>query len=227
MKKITAIVVFILLLCLMMTACSSKKEERVTEGPMQLRTPCEGDTVAIVKTTAGEFGIALYSRYVPASVDNFVKLAQSGYYDGLVFHRVEKDFLIQSGDPSGMGNGGTGATGKPIPDEYSAELHNFTGAVGYAKEKDDANGSQFYILCGSSVNADVVKAMQDADYSGELCDAYSEVGGWPQLDNRYTVFGQVYFGMDVVMEINGVQTDKFSRPVKDITIESITIRQYS
>lgn len=221
------IVTVILLVCLLMTACSSKKEDRITDGPMQLRTPCEGDSVAIVKTSMGEFGIALFPQYAPRAVNNFFKLAESGYYDGLLIHRVEKDFVIQGGDPTGTGNGGNSATGKPLSDEYSPELHNFTGAVGFAKEKDDANGSQFYIICGSSVDNDVIKALKDADYSEEFCSAYEKNGGWPQLDNRYTVFGQIYYGLDVAMEINKVQTDKYSRPEKDITIESVTVKQYS
>ncbi len=224
MKKIPAITVAILLICILMTACSSKKEEPVTDGPMQLRTPCEGDTVAIIKTSMGEFGVALFPQYAPKTVNNFVTLAESGYYNGLLIHRVEKDFVIQGGDPTDIGDGGSSATGKPLPDEYSPELHNFTGSVGMAKETDDALGSQFYIICGSSVNSDVMNALKEAEYPQEYLDAYSKTGGWPQLDNRYTVFGQIYYGLDVAMKINEVQTDEYSRPVKDIEIESVTIK---
>ncbi len=225
MKKVLS-VLLAAALALALGGCGAKAP-KVTDGPLQLRTPTEGDTVAVFSTSMGEFKVVFFPEVAPKSVGNFVTLAEQGYFDGLVFHRVERDFVIQSGDPTGTGSGGDSSFGAPFADEYSTELHHFTGAVGMAKAADNQLGSQFYIICGTAITDEVAAAMQNADYSEDIIEAYKKNGGYPSLDNRYTVFGQVYEGMDVVMKINEVKTDKFSRPTADVVINSVKIETYT
>ena len=127
----------------------------------------EGVQVVVIKTTRGTIKFALFEQYAPKTVENFVTLAEEGYFDGLVFHRVLPGVLIQGGDPKGDGTGGPGYT---IKAEFNERSHT-VGAVAMARARDpDSAGSQFYICVQSR----------------------------PDLDRRYTVFGQVYEGMDVV-----------------------------
>lgn len=228
MKRRLMLLVVLVLLTALLASCGGGKKNRVTDGPRQLRTPMEGDTIAIFDTSMGEFRAVLFPDITPLAVENFVTLAGEGYYDGVTFHRVVKDFVVQGGDPTGTGGGGESAFGAPFADEYSTELHHFMGALAMAKAFDDQLTSQFYVVSGAAVNNELADAMRQADYSDEVIDAYVKNGGLPTLDRRYTVFGQVYEGMDVVLEINAVKVDpEFDRPLKDVTINSITIETYT
>ena len=171
--------------------------------------------------------MVLYPEYAPIAVDNFIKLAESGYYNGTTFHRIVKDFIIQGGDPTGTGYGGMSIWGGYFDVEISGMLHNYTGAVGMSSTTN-GNGSQFYIVQTplASITDVHVEQMVNAGYRQDVIDTYLEVGGIPYLDNGYTIFGQVYRGMDVVDEIASVQTDDREKPKKDITIISITISIY-
>ena len=215
-------------LAFIITACGSTKRPTTFESTeLQFTTPQNGDTIAIIQTSEGTIYMVLYPQYAPVAVDNFIRLAQSGYYDGTTFHRIVKDFIVQGGDPTGTGYGGMSIWGSYFEVEISGILHNYTGAVGMASTAN-GNGSQFYIVQTPQDNiTDAhVQQMQSAGYREEVINAYLEVGGVPYLDNGYTVFGQVYSGMDVVDDIASVQTDDREKPKKDITIVSITITIY-
>lgn len=192
----------------------------------QLNKPTENDTIAIIKTNMGEIKIKLFPEFAPKTVENFTTHAKNGYYDGLIFHRVIKDFMIQGGDPTGTGAGGQSIWGRPFPDEFTGELHNLRGALSMANAGPNTNGSQFFIVQANNCPEDFIMQMKQIDekvFPSECVDAYEEIGGTPWLDFRHTVFGQVYDGMDVVDAIANVATKAQDKPVDDVIIETIII----
>ena len=176
---------------------------------------------ATIKTNLGEIKIQLFEKQAPKTVNNFVQLAEKGYYDGVIFHRVIPDFMIQGGDPSGTGRGGKSIYGKAFEDEFSDQLFNFTGALSMANAGPNTNGSQFFIV--SHVPANMIEQMKVVGYPQEIIDHYAKVGGTPWLDHRHTVFGQVITGMDVVKKISQAKRDSMDKPKKDIVMEKVTI----
>lgn len=192
----------------------------------QLNKPTENDTIAIMKTNMGEIKIKLFPQFAPKTVENFTTHAKNGYYDGLIFHRVIKDFMIQGGDPTGTGCGGESIWGRSFEDEYTGELHNLRGALSMANAGPNTNGSQFFIVQANSCPEDFIMQMKQIDekvFPTECVEAYEEIGGTPWLDFRHTVFGQVYDGMDVVDAIANVATKAQDKPVSDVIIETIII----
>ena len=177
---------------------------------------------ATIKTNHGDITIQLFPEQAPKTVENFVALAKDGYYDGIIFHRVIPDFMIQGGDPTGTGTGGESSFGGSFEDEFSPEVFNLNGALSMANAGPNTNGSQFFIVSNENVPAQMVGQMQDAGYPAEVVEAYKN-GGTPWLDFRHTVFGQVLDGMDVVKEIGSVDRDASDRPTKDVVMETVTI----
>ena len=125
---------------------------------------------ATIKTNRGDMSFVLFPEIAPKAVENFTTHAKNGYYDGLIFHRVIKDFMIQGGDPNGTGTGGQSIWGAPFEDEFSVDAHNYYGALSMANAGPGTNGSQFFI-------------------THVAC---------PWLDGKHTVFGKVLEGQDVV-----------------------------
>lgn len=153
------------------------KEATATAQSSGSKTGLGLKQVAVIETAKGNIVFELYPDVAPKTVDNFVKLANQGYYDGIKFHRVEPGFVIQGGDPlskdNNPANDGTGGPGYTIPDEFNNKKH-LTGTVAMAKTRaPNSAGSQFYITLAPQ----------------------------PSLDGKYTVFGQVIEGMNVVSEI--------------------------
>ena len=192
--------------------CAAKKEKR---------------SVVRLETTEGVIRIAL-SDLTPKHRDNFLRLVGEGFYDGVLFHRVIKDFMIQTGDPysrqpecdSLIGEGGPGYT---LPAEIVfPELFHVRGSVAAAREGDDVNpdfrssGSQFYIVWGKRIELDRF-----------MISDYQVYGGTPHLDGAYTVFGQVIEGLDVVEKIQAAPTGEKDRPVEKIRINRGVIEQLS
>ena len=178
---------------------------------------------ATIKTNLGEIKIQLFEKQAPKTVNNFVQLAEKGYYDGVTFHRVIPDFMIQGGDPPGTGRGGKSIYGKAFEDEFSDQLFNFTGALSMANAGPNTNGSQFFIVSNEHVPANMIEQMKVVGYPQEIIDHYAKVGGTPWLDHRHTVFGQVITGMDVVKKISQAKRDSMDKPKKDIVMEKVTI----
>ena len=189
-------------------------------------TQCEGPR-AIMHTNMGDITIQLYPEVAPKTVENFVTLAKKGYYNGLIFHRVIKDFMIQGGDPTGTGAGGESIYGAKFEDECSQELHNFRGALSMANAGPNTNGSQFFIVQAREVPSNMLEQMRDLEDNGlpaDITAAYEALGGTPWLDFRHTVFGQVTEGMDVVDAIAAVETVN-DVPRSDVIIESIEVTE--
>lgn len=155
-------------------------------------------TVAIIQTNMGTIELELFADKTPKTVENFVGLANKGYYNGVIFHRVIDNFMIQGGDPTGTGRGGQSLWGGKFEDEFVPELkHNGAGILSMANAGPNTNGSQFFITLKET----------------------------PWLDGRHTVFGKVIKGMDVVQAIGKVPTNQQDRPLKDVVMEKVTIEK--
>lgn len=213
----------------------------------QLQGPKEGDTVVTISTSVGDVKIRLFPEYAPKAVENFITHAKEGYYNGVIFHRVIKDFMIQGGDPEGTGMGGESIWGTPFENEVTPNLRNFRGALAMANAGPDTNGSQFYIVQNNSLdesskqqlttmggqldtkvnpgNPDDEATLGDL-YPQEAIDEYITNGGYPMGDFSYTVFGQVYEGMDIVDGIAAVETGENDKPVSDVVINGISVSEY-
>lgn len=178
---------------------------------------------ATIKTNLGDITVQLFPKQAPKTVENFTKLAKKGYYNGVIFHRVIPDFMIQGGDPTGTGRGGESIFGKAFEDEFSDHLFNFTGALSMANAGPNTNGSQFFIVSNEHVPANMINEMKMVGYPEEVIKHYQENGGTPWLDHRHTVFGQVLTGMDVVKKISKVDRDGMDKPKKDVVMNEVTI----
>lgn len=177
---------------------------------------------ATINTNHGDIVVQLFPEQAPKTVENFVALAKKGYYNGVIFHRVIPDFMIQGGDPTGTGMGGESSFGGNFADEFSPELFNINGALSMANAGPDTNGSQFFIVSNEHVDDGMISQMKTAGYSEAIIDAYKN-GGTPWLDFRHTVFGQVISRMDVVKEISQVEKNAQDKPNEDVVMESVTI----
>lgn len=179
---------------------------------------------ATIKTNHGDIVIQLFPEEAPMTVENFVRLAQKGYgyYDGVTFHRVISDFMIQGGDPEGTGAGGQSIWGHNFEDEFSNELFNLRGALSMANAGPNTNGSQFFIVQNKNMPKRFIQQLRDAQYPEEVVKAYKQ-GGTPWLDHRHTVFGHVTDGMDVVDEIAKVAKDGNDKPLEDVVITTVEI----
>lgn len=189
------------------------------------------------QTTMGTFVVTLFNE-TPFHRDNFLKLVREGYYDGLLFHRVIRDFMVQTGDPDSreapagkrLGEGGPGYT---LPAEIDLFLYHWRGAVAAAREPDNVNperrssGSQFYIVWGkvqtpedlSAVNEVIKENTNGAtEITPERYQVYRSLGGTPHLDGQYTVFGEVTSGLKVIKKMQAVKTDRNDRPLEDVRI---------
>ncbi|MFC1615721.1 peptidylprolyl isomerase [Patescibacteria group bacterium] len=164
-------------------------------------TPEEGDTIALVKTNHGDIKILLYTEETPETTKNFTELAKEGKYDGVLFHRIIKDFMIQAGDiehKEGFGGHSYKGPGTNIPDEFVDELTHVRGALSMANTgAPNSGGSQFFVVHPED--------------------------GTHFLDGKHTIFGFVYEGMDVVDKIADVETNPKDKPLEDVVIETIEI----
>ena len=190
MKKI--VMCLTLALFFMTTACAAGSfwDFKKDEGESKV-----ANRIAVFDTNMGEFEIELFEDKTPITTKNFIDLAQEGFYEGVIFHRIIDGFMIQGGDPTGTGMGGPGYT---IEDEFTPELtHESEGILSMANTgRPHTGGSQFFITLAAT----------------------------PWLDGHHTVFGKVIKGMEVVREIGHVKTGPQDRPVHDVVINKITIK---
>lgn len=189
----------------------------------QLDLANEKGPKATIKTNRGDITVQLFPELAPKTVQNFIELAKKGYYDGVIFHRVIPDFMIQGGDPTGTGMGGESLWGEEFNDEFSKQAFNLNGALSMANAGPNTNGSQFFIVSNTEVPQNMLTQLEGAGYEKEVIDAYAKNGGTPWLDFRHTVFGHVIEGMDVVYDIQNVKRGAQDKPVNGVRIESIEI----
>ena len=188
-----------------------------------------------ISTSLGDIKIVLYDN-TPQHRDNFIKLVNEGFFNGTLFHRVITGFMIQGGDPDSRDAKpnqalGMGGPGYEIPMEYNAANYHKRGALAAAREGDATNpqkassGSQFYIVTGQvfgDKELDQIEKRRGLTYTAEQRETYKTIGGYAPLDKEYTVFGEVYEGMDVVEAISKVGRDRNDRPIENISM-TVTI----
>ena len=190
----------------------------------QLNEVNENNPLVTVHTNLGDFTLELFPEVAPKTVENFVTHAKNGYYNGVIFHRVIEDFMIQGGDPTGTGMGGESIYGRTFEDEFSREAFNLYGTLSMANAGPNTNGSQFFIVTAKQVPAQMLKQLKEGGWPEEIVEEYAKVGGTPWLDHRHTVFGRVVEGMDVVLKIEGVDRNAQDRPLEDVVIESMDVK---
>lgn len=235
-KKIISVVLATVLTVpmLLLTGCGSSSGDKLG---FQMDAPQVGEEIAVINTSMGTIKMRLFPDQAPKAVENFTTLAEEGYYNGIIFHRVIEGFCVQGGDPTGTGTGGQSIYGKGFENETCAELVNLTGAVAMANAGPGTNGSQFYINQGGTekfIGWNYLMSQMDSSVvTDEYKELYTTYGGNPTLDEYYnktkvgyTVFGQVFEGMDVVNAIAAVPVDSNDKPVSDVTIQSIDIVPY-
>lgn len=198
---------------------------------VQAQQPTQArNQVIVIETSLGNIELLLYDD-TPLHRDNMIKLIKSGYYDGQLFHRVIQNFMIQGGDPHSKGAEkgqrlGIGGPGYTIEAEIHDQHFHKKGALAAARKGDAVNpekrssGSQFYIVQGQVLNKPQLTTLQSrgvhAPFTPEEIEAYTTVGGTPHLDGKYTVYGEVISGMNVVDSIVALPTDNNDRPLDDI-----------
>ncbi len=196
MLKIFKIQSLIILFLLIITGCSLKKGDVVKE---QMKISDNQILVSVMKTNMGDITLQLFPKETPKTVENFIGLAFQNYYDGVTFHRVIKNFMIQGGDPTGSGSGGNSYFGHDFEDEFNDSLKFDTpGVLAMANRGPSTNSSQFFITTVPT--------------------------GW--LNGKHTIFGKVIDGMDIVNEISNVPASKpFDKPVNDVIIEGVSFEK--
>ena len=257
-KKIYVFLMFIFMGGLIV-GCQNKNNNLSTQVSLpleeinlpQLSKIKEGEEIAVLSTDKGDIKLRFFPEYAPKAVENFITHAKNGYYNGLTFHRVIKDFMIQSGDPQGNGTGGESIWGKEFENEVCHNLFNIRGALSMANSGPDTNGSQFFIVQNNDLKnsyqesyVETFRSLLDKQdevlgkdesgnelrwgevYPAKIINYYLENGGAPHLDMQYTVFGQVFDGMDVVDEIANVAVDSNDKPLEDIVIKNIEIQNF-
>lgn len=196
MKRYISITAFfVTAIVLMVTACTPKKKEQE-----KMVLPVTDGKTALLQTSMGDITIEFFPKIAPNHVENFKKLARSGFYDSTTFHRVMPGFMIQGGDPNtkddDRSNDGIGGPGYTIDAEFSDTKH-VRGIVSMARKSDpNSAGSQFFIMVKDSAH----------------------------LDGQYSVFGKVTSGMDVVDKIVSVPRDPNDNPIKKVVVEKVTIK---
>jgi cyclophilin family peptidyl-prolyl cis-trans isomerase len=180
-------------------ACQGQDTGQVKSKETQTKTESKKMTVAVIKTNMGTIEIELFADQTPKTVENFVGHANKDYYNGIIFHRVIANFMIQGGDPTGTGRGGESIWGKPFADEIVPSLvFDKPGILAMANAGPNTNGSQFFITVAPT--------------------------SW--LDGKHTIFGKVIGGMDVVYAISKVATSKpGDKPLKDVVMETVVIEK--
>ncbi|GKW47378.1 peptidylprolyl isomerase [Planococcus sp. NCCP-2050] len=233
-------IALLILLAAVLTACSSggetakQKEEpkeaetssdTASESQEEVELPqlsnevAEGEALVEMKTSMGTMKIKLFPEHAPKAVENFLTHAEEGYYEGITFHRVMNEFMIQGGDPTGTGGGGESIYGENFEDEFSKNLYNFRGALSMANAGPGTNGSQFFIVQATAADPNAFNEI----HTDQIRKAYEELGGTPWLDGKHTVFGQVIEGLETVDAIAAVETAEADKPVEDVIIESIEV----
>ncbi len=206
----------------------------------QMAMPKDGETVAIIKVkNFGEIKVKFFDEIAPKAVENFTTHAKNGYYNGLVFHRVINEFMIQGGDPTGTGMGGESIWGTGFGTELSQELVPYKGSLCMAMSSaPNSIGSQFFIT-QANYSETMNEYMKLGGFPEELLEQYKKYGGYLSLFMQYTVFGQVYEGIDVLDKIAAVETESVplvingmnygnqdDRPVEDVIIEKVEVTTY-
>lgn len=225
MKKISFLVIFFAAMLLSSAQVATNQKVNKAKG-----------TMIEMVTSQGKITLRLYDE-TPLHRDNFLKLVENHTYDGLLFHRVIKNFMVQAGDPKSRDAKpgqplGDGTLGYTVPAEFHPELIHKRGALCAARQGDQVNpkkassATQFYIVQGQVWDDKTLEMMEQRfgkKFTAEQRKVYTTMGGTPHLDGDYTVFGEVVDGMEVVNKISDLPCDRMDRPVEDVKIISVKV----
>lgn len=252
MKKIISIIILLTVMLFIFTGCknnkstdnkqtnttpntnTNKEESKVNvdyeqAAEKQMAMPEAGDQIAIFHIkNYGDVKVKFFEDVAPKAVENFVTHAKEGYYNGVIFHRVINEFMIQGGDPEGTGMGGESIWGTDFEEELSPELVPYRGSLCMASrglQNSPSLGSQFFIT-QANYNEEMDNHLKNYGYPADLLEQYKKYGGYLSLYQQYTVFGQVYEGMEIVDRIAATETDERDKPVEDVVIESIEVKDF-
>jgi cyclophilin family peptidyl-prolyl cis-trans isomerase len=194
---ILALVGTIAALPVVSSAQESAQTEQMDAKQSKDEKKMEANPIATMTTNMGDVVLKLFPAAAPKAVENFIGLSEKGYYEGVIFHRVIDDFMIQGGDPTGTGMGGKSIWELPFEDEFSKD-HRFDGKgiLAMANAGPKTNGSQFFITLKATT--------------------------W--LNDRHTIFGEVVEGLDIVEAIGKVEVGPRDKPIKDVVIEKVTVK---
>lgn len=216
MKKWLGVITAFCLLCsiVILPGCSNNSGVRPSDGKpvgYQLDKPEQGEIIAVVSTSMGDFKLRFFPEAAPKAVENFQKHAEEGYYDGLTFHRVINDFMIQGGDPNGDGTGGESIWGNSFEDEFNDNLLNIRGSVSMANSGPNTNGSQFFInqAGASSFNSDI-----------DLGNGMVAHGMWEYYQLLYDSYKQSPEQYNAQQGFTCIDMDKVSDEVKQLYEEN-------
>lgn len=249
MKKALALILVVVMGMTLMVGCSKKEltndqstetgdtaetveiTETETATEDQFAKPQKGETVVeIVIKEYGSIFVRFFDSAAPKAVENFLTHAEEGYYNGLTFHRISDDFMIQGGDPLGTGLGGESIWDANFEDEFSEDLQPYRGALCMANGGPNTNGSQFFIVQSAvTYNAEYLDNLElqtGVKLDIKAVENYGKIGGAPWLYKMHTVFGQVYDGYDVLDAVAAVAADKEGKPTTDVIIEKIKVFEY-
>lgn len=209
----------------------NKQEEDVTQdinylevAKEQLAEPKEGEVKAIMHIKGkGEIHLKFFKEDAPKAVENFITHSKNGYYNNLTFHRVIEDFMIQGGDPTGTGTGGESIWKEDFEKEVNLKRFPFRGSLAMASTSLPKSLSSQFFIVQANANQQILNSLTLQNVNKTLIDAYKEFGGYPSLFMQYTVFGQVYKGMEIVDEIAKTKTDSSDKPLEDVIIEKIEV----
>ena len=225
MKKISFLVIFFAAMLLSSAQVATNQKVNKAKG-----------TMIEMVTSQGKITLRLYDE-TPLHRDNFLKLVENHTYDGLLFHRVIKNFMVQAGDPKSRDAKpgqplGDGTLGYTVPAEFRPELIHKRGALCAARQGDQVNpkkassATQFYIVQGQvwdDKTLDMMEQRFGKKFTAEQRKVYTTMGGTPHLDGDYTVFGEVVDGMEVINKISDLPCDRMDRPVEDVKIISVKV----
>ena len=226
---IASIVVLVMVVAIILVMNKEPEfgETTIPDKICQYSEPVDGEIVAEIHVKGyGVIKVKFFETIAPKAVENFVTHAKNGYYEGVTFHRVMNDFMIQGGDPEGTGRGGDSIWGKDFEDEFSKHLIPVRGALCMANAGENTNGSQFFIVQKNKYQAEYVLNFRQKGVDPDLIEYYKKNGGTGWLYEAHTVFGQVYEGMDIVDKIAATAVDGNSKPLESVIIEKIVVKEY-
>lgn len=230
MAKKGLLAALVLLLAFSLTACggSSYNFDETDMHLVQFETPADDAPVAHVSTSMGDVWFVLYPDEAPVACENFMTLAEQGWYDGTEFFRIEPKTACIAGSKTTDGNTPTTIYNEEkFENEYTMNVWPFAGAVGTISNEDGKSDSRFFLIGNIPITDEYRSAMEQYGFPESVREKFDEAGGVPPFTQRYTIFGQIVKGMDVVDAINALAVNDDQYPTGDpVVIESITLTTY-
>lgn len=231
MKKWIAVTTAVLLLTLSLAGCGGGASYSFDEENMhlvQFDAPADDAPVAVVTTNYGVVDFVLFPEEAPVACENFIELVEQGFYDGTEFFRIEPEIACIAGSTTTDGLSPTTIyDGQKFENEYTSNMWAFSGAVGTISDEEGKSDSRFFLIGNAAVTDEYVELMQSYGFPQQAIDKFVEVGGVPPFTQRYTFFGQIVQGLDVVNQIIALEVNDDQYPTGGaVTIESIRMSTY-